>query len=318
MIERVDIMRKGNDLLLGFRVAVMEQNLGLYGIVIRQHGEIIAQHRWRSDDDVQLYSVSKTFTAMAAGVAIGEGFFKLSDQVVDFFPELIPERPDEKLLKMTVKHLLTMATGHSFCPFMKAFNAGLEPANWAKVFLDAPLSYEPGTRFEYNNGATYMVSAIIQRKTGMKTRDYLIPRVFTPLHIFNPQWEFCPQGVTKGFMGLFLTTEKLSRFGQLLLNRGEWDGKRLIPAEYVEEATQKQIDNSDFNPDWYITEDIHQGYGYQIWLNSYPNSYRLDGLYGQYAICFPEKDAVVTITAHQEGNQLDILKLAWDTLADRL
>lgn len=310
-------MRQGNDLLLDFRIAVMEQKLGLYGIVVRQHGEIIAEHRWRADDEVQLYSASKTFTAIAAGIAMNDGYFKLSDKVVDFFPELVPEHPDEKLLKMTVQDLLAMGTGHAYCPLVNVLNQGLEPTNWAKVFLDTPLAYEPGTHFEYNNGATYMISAIIQRKTAMTTRDFLMPRIFTPLHIFNPQWEVCPLGVTKGFMGLFLTTEKLSRFGQLLLNRGQWEGKQLIPAGYIDEATKVQIDNSGFNSGW-ATADNHLGYGYQIWMNSYPHSYRLDGLYGQYAICFPEKDAVVTITAHQEGNQSDILKVVWDTLAERL
>lgn len=310
-------MSKRKDLLLDFRIAVMEQNLGIYGIVIRQHGEIIAEHRWRSNDDVQLYSVSKTFTSMAVGMAMNEGYFKLSDKVVDFFPELIPEQPDKKLLKMTVKDLLCMGTGHACCPIIKAFNAGLEPENWAKVFLETPLEYEPGTHFEYNNGATYMLSAIISRKTGMNTRDFLIPRLFTPLQIFNPQWEICPQGITKGFMGLYLTTEKLSRFGQLLLNRGEWNGKQLIPAEYIDEATKPQINNSDFNSNW-ATIDNHKGYGYQIWMNSYPHTYRLDGLYGQYSICFPEKSVVVTITSHQERNQSDILNLVWNTIADRL
>jgi CubicO group peptidase (beta-lactamase class C family) len=162
-----------------------------------------------------------------------------------------------------------------------------------------------------------MLSAIIKKKTGINARDYLIPRIFTPLHIFNPQWEICPEGITKGFIGLYLTTEKLSRFGQLLLNRGEWNGKQLVPAQYIDEATKPQIDNSDFNPNW-ATADNHQGYGYQVWINSYPNSYRLDGLYGQYSIVFPEKDAVVTITAHQEGNQSVILDLVWNTIADRL
>lgn len=310
-------MSKGNDLLLDFRIAVMEQNLGLYGIVIRRHGEIIAEHRWRADDKVQLYSVSKTFTSMAVGIAMNEGYFKLSDKVVDFFPELVPEDPDQKMLKMTVKNLLSMGTGHSCCPIIKAFSSGLEPANWVKVFFDTPLIYEPGTHFEYNNGATYMLSAIIRRKTGMNTRDYLIPRIFAPLQIFNPQWEICPEGVTKGFMGLYLTTEKLSRFGQLLLSHGEWNGKQLIPAEYIDEATKSQIDNSDFNSNW-ATADNRKGYGYQIWMSSYPNSYRMEGLYGQYSICFPEKAAVVTITSHQEGNQSDILNLVWNTLADRL
>jgi CubicO group peptidase (beta-lactamase class C family) len=312
------MMKKENDLLLDFRIAVIEKHLGLYGIVIKRHGEIIAEYRWRSDDDVHLYSVSKTFTAMAIGIAMNEGYFKLSDKVVEFFPELVPEQPDENLLKMTVKDLLCMATGHSYCPIIQAFSLGSEPTNWAKVFFDAPLAYEPGTHFEYNNGATYMLSAIIRRKTGMNTREYLIPRIFTPLHIFNPQWDICPEGVTKGFIGLSLTTEKLSRFGQLLLNHGKWDGKQLIPAEFITEATKSQIDNSDFHPDWVTTPDNHQGYGYQIWMNSYPNTYRMDGLYGQYSICFPDKDAVVTITAHQEGNQSDILKLVWNTLADRL
>lgn len=284
---------------------------------MRQHGEIIAEHRWRSDDDVELYSASKTFISMAAGIAMSEGYFKLSDKVVDFFPEYVPENPDGKLLNMTVKNLLTMSTGHACCPIMKAFGSGFEPVDWVKLFFDEPLVYEPGTHFVYNNCATYMVSAIIRKTTGLNTREFLIPRIFTPLHIFNPQWDVCPRGITQGFKGLHLTTEKFSRFGQLLLNRGEWNGKQLIPAGYVDEATSKQIDNSDLN-EWWATADSKSGYGYQIWINSYQNSYRMDGLYGQYSIGLPDKDAVVTITAHQEGKMLNIVQLVWDTLADKL
>ena len=310
-------MNKYSDLLMGFRLGVMEQDLNIYGIIVRQHGEIIAEHRWRSDDDVQLYSASKTFTSMAAGIAMSEGYFKLSDKVVDFFPEYVPKNPDEKLLRMTVKNLLSMTTGHATCPIMKAFGMGLEPVDWVKLFIDEPIVYEPGTHFVYDNCATYMVSAIIRKTTGQNTREYLIPRIFSPLKIFNPQWEVCPRGITKGFMGLYLTTEKFSRFGQLLLNRGEWEGKQLIPASYVDEATSMQIDNSDFN-EWWATQDSRSGYGYQIWMNSYPNSYRLDGLYGQYSIGLPDKDAVITITSHQEGKMLNIVQLVWDTIADEL
>lgn len=302
------------DILFDLRMAKQERGLGLYGIVVRQHGEVIAQHRWRSDDRVLLYSVSKTFTSMAAGIAMDEGHFRLEDKVVDFFPEYVPSNAGAYLKQMTVRDLLCMGSGHAECPITSAQQRGETPQDFIKLFMEAPVVYQPGTHYLYDNGATYMVSAIISKTTGQTTRDYLMPRVFDPLNIYNPQWNSCPKGISEGYSGLFLKTEELSRFGQLLLNMGEWKGRQLIPAEYIKMATSYQIDNTPFGPD----PESRQGYGFQVWLNTYPNSYRLDGMYGQFCIVLPDLDAVVAITSHEEYRNIDILRLVWDTLADRL
>lgn len=302
------------DLLFDLRMAKQERGLGLYGIVVRQHGEIIAQHRWRSDDRVLLYSVSKTFTSMAAGIAMEEGRFCLKDKVVDFFPEYVPQDAGEYLKKMTVRDLLCMGSGHAECPITSAQMRGETPQDLVKLFMDAPVVYQPGTHYVYDNGATYMVSAIISKTTGQTVRDYLMPHVFDPLHIYNPQWHTCPKGISEGYSGLHLTTEELSRFGQMLLSQGEWEGKQQIPSEYIRMATSFQIDNTPFGPD----PESRQGYGFQVWLNTYPNSYRLDGMYGQYCIVLPDLDAVIAITSHEEYRNLDILRMVWETLTDRL
>ena len=139
-------------------------------------------------------------------------------------------------------------------------------------------------------------------------------RVFEPLKIYNPQWETCPNGVCMEAMGLYLTTEQLSRFGQLLLQKGSWEGVQRIPAWYIAEASQKQSDPAVQQTD----PELRVGYGYQMWQNTWPNSFRLDGMFGQYCIILPEQDAVIAITSHEEKNPNDILRLVWETLACKL
>lgn len=302
------------DLLLDFRTAKMERNLNVYGVVVRQHGEIIAEHRYRSNDFVQMYSVSKTVTAIAAGLAMDEGYFKLTDKVVSFFPEKVPVNPCENLSNMTVRDLLCMGTGHAITSLDVHYYDELFKEDWITHILARPVEFEPGTHFEYDNGATYLVSAIIQKTTGNKLRDYLMTRIFDPLKIYNPQWDSCPNGINKGYIGLHLTTEQLSRIGQLLLDNGKWDGKQLIPEAYVKMMSSKQIDNTGYWDD----VEFQNGYGFQVWLNTIPNSYRFDGLYGQFCIILPDYDAVVTLTSHQELRQNDIIRLVWDTILNKL
>src|SRR5262249_53568237 len=149
--------------------------------------------------------------------------------------------------------------------------------------------------FLYDTGATYMVSAIVQRASGQKVIDYLTPRLFEPLEVHGMTWETCPRGINTGGWGLSVTTETLAKFGQLYLQKGSWHGKQLLRPEWVEEATTFKIQQpadpaGDVSPDW------HQGYAYQFWRCRH-NAFRGDGAFGQFCIVMPEKNAVVAITS---------------------
>ena len=187
--------------------------------------------------------------------------------------------------------------------------------DWLSYIFRQPVVYEPGSHFLYSNVGGYLVSAIIQKKTGQTLRDYLTPRLFKPLHIFNPQWESCPKGINVGASGLYLTTSELSRFGQLLLSGGKFEGKQVVPEAYLKLATSNLVDNNNGTSS---DPESNAGYGLQFWRNTVPNSYRADGLYGQYIVVLPDYDAVVTLTSHVEENQNNILRLVWDEILPQL
>ena len=229
---------------------------------------------------------------------MAEGKLSLDDKVIDFFPEDVPENPSENLKKMTVRSLLSMSCGHE--------DEAARPAEgtWTKAFLAHPVPYEPGTHFRYNTPGSYMLSAILQKVTGQTALDWLTPRLFEPLGIEKPFWEMSPDGVCLGGQGLFMHTEDLAKFALFVLQKGEWNGQQLIPKEWFEEATKKQISNGD-DPD----SDWAQGYGYQFWRCRH-NIFRGDGMYCQFIIGIPDRDMVIVSTA--DSNQYQpILNLYW-------
>jgi hypothetical protein len=182
-----------------------------------------------------------------------------------------------------------------------------QDGDWVRGFLELPVENAPGAPFVYNSGASYMLSAIIQKVTGMRLADYLRPRLFEPLGIERFDWETCPKGINIGGWGLSVTTEAIARFGQLYLQKGIWDGKHILPTEWVEQATSKQVSNGS-NPD----SDWEQGYGYQFWRCRH-GAYRGDGAFGQYCIVMPEQQAVLAITSAVDEMQ-GTLNLVWEYL----
>lgn len=288
---------------------INNKKLNVYGVIVKKDGKIISEHRWRQDNFVQVYSVSKSFTAAAIGIASSEGLLSINDRVLNYFKERDNEKISENFDKLRIKDLLTMSTGHEIGT-VDVFYYEKPEKSFEDMFFDSPLMYKRGERFEYNNGATYILSMIIQKVTGMKLRDYLMPRLFEPLNIYNPNWDTCERGYNLGYIGLHLTTEQISRFGQLLLDEGLKDGKVIIPKEYVKEMTSKQVSNDGY---WNEPETSN-GYGYQVWMNTIKDSYRLDGLYGQFCIVIPSKKTVITITSHEEFAQNDILRVVWDKI----
>jgi hypothetical protein len=174
-------------------------------------------------------------------------------------------------------------------------------------FLAQPVKHAPGTHFLYNTGASYMLSAIVQKLNGRRMIDYLQPRLFAPLGITGPRWETSPQGIDVGGWGLSITTADIAAFGQLYLQRGMWQGARIVPETWVDAATAPQVDNSPaYNPDW------GQGYGYQFWRCRH-DAYRGDGAFGQYCVVMPDQDAVLAITSGLDDMQPP-LDLVWQHL----
>ena len=295
--------------ILDFVAAAEDQLESLHSLMLVRHGRIIAEGWWypfAAKHPHLMFSVSKSFTSTAIGLAIGEGRLTLDGLVVDLLPDDLPLQIDPHLAALTVRHLLTMTTGHSTDTVSLADDAPGD--NWARTILAQPLKFAPGTHYVYNSGASYLLSAILQRITGERLFDYLTPRVFDPLGIVGATWETCPRGIDAGGWGLSLTTEQLATFGQLLLQRGEWNGTRLVPAEWIDEATSVQVDTSGTDHDL----DGRQGYGYQFWLNR-PTGYRAEGAFGQFCLVLPETDAVIVLTAALPTAQR-ALDLVWEHL----
>jgi CubicO group peptidase (beta-lactamase class C family) len=287
--------------------AVENQNLGLHSFMLLRHGYIVSEGWWspyKPDLPHMLFSLSKSFTSTAIGFAVTEKLITLDDSVISFFPEDVPDESTENLSKMSIRHLLMMGTGQ-VTDTMDTLHQSAD-GNWVKAFFTIPVEKEPGTHFLYNTGATYMLSAILQKVTGQTLLEYLEPRLFTPLGIRGATWESCPRGINTGGFGLSITTEDIAKFGQLYLQKGIWNNQRLLPEEWIVEATSKRISNGEGDHDWAM------GYGYQFWQCQH-GVYRADGAFGQICIVLPEQDAVVAITAGTNSIQ-GILNEVWEHL----
>jgi CubicO group peptidase (beta-lactamase class C family) len=280
----------------------------LHSFMLIRHGFVVAEGWWspyEAHKPHMLFSLSKSFTSSAIGFAVKEELIKLDDYVVSFFPEDVPETLSENLAAMRIRHLLSMSTGNAEDTMEYLFKEG--DGNWVRGFFSVPVEYTPGTYFLYNTGATYMLSAIIQKITGQTLMEYLKPRLFDPLSIDGATWETCPRGINTGGFGLKIKTEDIAKFGQLYLQKGMWEGKCILPPEWIEKATTEQISNgAKDNSDW------TQGYGFQFWRCRH-EAYRGDGAFGQYCIVLPRYDAVVAITSGVDDMQV-VLNLIWEHL----
>lgn len=298
--------------VMAFLAAVEQAACGLHSFMLLRHGHVVAEGWWapyRPEAPHMLFSLSKSFTSTAIGLAVAEGRLTVDDPVLSFFPAEAPRRPSANLAAMRVRHLLTMTTGHDHDT--TAYLWRRRDGDWASAFLARPVAHEPGTYFLYNTGASYMLSAIVQRVTGQTLLEYLRPRLFEPLGIAHPAWETCPRGVNTGGFGLSVTTEDIARFGQLYLQQGAWQGRQLIPASWVAAASARQTANdANTNPDW------RQGYGYQFWRCRH-DAYRGDGAFGQFCIVLPAQDAVIAMTAGAADMQA-VLDLVWTHLLPAL
>ena len=288
-------------------VAIVEKtNIGLHSFMLLCHGSVVAEgwwYPWRSTAAHMLFSLSKSFTSTAVGLAVDEGLLTVEDPLLAFFTTDAPKKVSENLRTMKIHHLLSMSTGHDQDTTERVFRS----RNPFKAFLGLPVEHTPGTHFVYNTAASYMLAAIVQKLTGQTLVEYLTPRLLLPLGIEGATWEGHPNGINFGGWGLNIKTEDIARFGQLYLQRGLWNGQRILPKAWVETATMKQVSNGeDPNSDW------AQGYGYHFWRCRH-NCYRGDGAFGQYCLVLPDHDAVLAITAGVADMQA-VLNVVWEKL----
>ncbi|MEK4190326.1 serine hydrolase domain-containing protein [Paenibacillus sp. FSL L8-0494] len=292
-----------------FAAKARERNLNIFNVRVLQNGNLVGKLDLTEDIRRLQHSVSKSFTCMAVGLAIDEGKLTLETTLRDVFPEyaspLKQTLPSMQPGDITLFDLLRMSTGHDSPPFWAEERLALKDKNWVQHYLSLTLDRAPGEKFSYSSGDTIMISAMVQARVGQTVKDYLVPRLFAPLGINNVDWETTPQGITLGCAGLQINTEELSRFGQLLLQQGKWQGQQLIPAAWIDFVTQKQIDNDGIG-DW------GEGYGCQFWLCSH-DAYRADGAHGQFCLVVPDAQAVIAINS-MEDNMQGILDTVWEEI----
>ena len=302
-----------SDSIIKFLDAINNSEHEMHSIMLLRHGKVIAEGWWKpysAELKHTMYSVSKTFTATAVGFAVAENRLSVNDKVVSFFPAQLPDTVSTNLGELTVKDLLSMSVGQQPDPTFIAV-AGNSP--WVSTFLKLPVIHQPGTKFLYNSLGTDMLSAIVQKVTGEKIVDYLRPRLFKPLGIEGMDWETDPKGVNSGGWGLRIKTEDMAKFGQLYLQKGKWNGRQIIPAAWIDEATTKKIEQTPDMPQAKKdSSDWNQGYAYQIW-RSRNNSYRADGAFGQFILVMPDQDAVIVITSESPSMQ-DEINMVWKYL----
>lgn len=283
-----------------------EKNIGIDSFMLLKNGKVVSEGYYppySKESAHVLYSMSKSFTATALGFAIAEGKISLDDSVSDFFPEY-DKKGKSKDIK--VRHLVSMTAG-KFVTMTKARNN----KDWIKIFFDAPAIAKPGELFFYVNDNFYLMSAIISKVYGVTLVDFLYPRLFEPLGIEKPVWEVDKFGYAAGGWGLYLSIEDQAKVLYCYSQNGMYNGKQVIPAEWVEQATKFQVPTVKR-----AQVEVTQGYGFGFWVSSLPNTYRAYGLHGQNGYVFKDKDTVLIINSGIAKDQhlcAEILKL-YETL----
>ena len=303
--EEVGIASEGIERFIGL---IRERQVNLHSFMLLRHGKVAAEGFCAPFDKDRLhpiFSISKSVTSAAVGIAIGEGRFNLQDKAVELLASHITGEVHPYTAKLTVEHLLKMTTVYHKAP-------SSETPNWVRTYLTSRPERPPGFLFAYDTSGTNLLCAILQETTGMTVHDYLQPRLFDAIGMGPLTWEFCPMGINRGGSGIRCTTEGLAHFGQLYLQDGIWNDRRVLPEGWVARSTARHADNSGHKG----MLDGKPGYGYQFWrLRN--GAYGAFGLGGQFVVVMPDKDAVFISTANtqfvKDGHQA-ILDCMWEAL----
>ncbi|MEU8198445.1 serine hydrolase domain-containing protein [Microbispora amethystogenes] len=282
-----------------------------HSLMVVRHGNVVAEGWWAPYSAGRphlLYSLTKSFTSVAVGLAIADGLLSLDDRVVDVLPGHVPAGISERGRRLTVHHLLSMTTGHRTDSLAQAWE--LEPGDLVKGFLRVPFPEAEGTRHAYDNPTTFVLARMVERVTGRGLPELLGERLFEPMGVGHAEWDRVASGAAFGFHGLHLTTEAVAAFGELLLRGGLWGDRRLVPREWVELATRRHIGTLP-SEDGSGDADYLCGYGYQFWVSRH--GYHGDGSFGQQCVVVPSHDLVVAVTGAHTRSQA-VLDAIWECL----
>ena len=269
------------------------EGLSMHSLLVMKNGKIVAEgyaDPFDEDSLHRMYSISKSFVSMAVGLLADTGAISLDDTIGAYFPEYITEETDPRIPATTIRDMLRMASPFKDSAYSFSRN------EWAVDFFRETVDKDPGTTFGYDTSATYMLDVIVERVTGLDFLEYLKQNVLLEIGFSEDAW--CvdsPDGYAWGGSGVMCTSRDLAAFAALVMNKGEYNGKQLLPRDYCEAATSVQIDTSSYSP----KEMYSAGYGYQIWIN--PHGFAFAGMGNQYAYCIPEKDLVIVCTADNQG-----------------
>ncbi len=278
-----------SELLLKMFETIQAEKVPIHSVLIIRNGYLVCEaylQPFRRDTRHDLFSATKSFTSALVGIAISEGKIKGVDQkITDIFPDLQIPKNNLGLEDTTIENILTMSAGHTADSV--DFVYGIR--NWPQKFYSLPFSTRPGTRFLYDSGASHLLAAILKKTTGQAVEAYARKRLFDPLGIRGYAWETSTEGIHTGGWGLRITPGDMAKFGYMILHKGSWNGKQVVPPEWVETATRKHIEG-------YWGETRGDDYGYQFWMNPFGGC-RADGFAGQFIYILPEYDMVAVFTS---------------------
>ena len=287
--------------MLAFLDTVMTQkDTDVHGLMVLRNGKVIAEkynEPWAAQYGHTLYSCSKTFTGVAVGLAIEDSLLTLDTRLVDILPDMMPDSIAPGIDSITVEDLLTMTPGFPVDTQMRTVQN-----EWVKAYCSQVLASPPGTLFAYDSIDSYLLSAMVQRVYGRTILQLLRERIFTPLGITQVYWEESPEGISCGGWGLYMQLESMAKFGQLLLQKGNWEGQQLIAQEWIEQMMQPYAGKPGSDT----------RYGYHIWIMPYPGMVRCDGAYGQYIIVIPDRQMVVAMTQCMRGTGALEFQSVWN------
>lgn len=279
---------------------ILEQNkLATHSLILARGNQIFFEHYWEpfhKDFLHRMYSVSKSFVAIAIGFLEQDGVIQLDNPISKYFAEELKNQPDENMHNQTIRHMLMMSTAKT-------------PKDWFKARTKDRVDYyfqnntrysrPSGTLYEYDSPGSFVLGALVERLTGMPFMEYLREKLFREIGVSEEAYCLkCPGGHSWGDSAVICRPMDLFLVARFMLNGGSWNGKQILNEEFVKAATTKQIDNDYLGiHDWNT-----QGYGYLFWM-TYQNSFFFNGMGSQYAVCVPGKDLIMVINSDNQGKE---------------
>lgn len=313
-------------LIRKFMEDVEKNDFFIIGAQIRKDNVVVDEWtRFSAKPRFETYSVAKTYVGVAAGIALEEGLITMDECVANSFPEANFDVTNENALSITVRDLLTMTSGLSETMIWRDGYERKHEQDWVRYFYTrGKFDNKPGTTFLYNNVNPYILGCLIEKKSGQNIREYLRYRLFEPIGINNVEWTSCPKGHTIAANALQINIDEMGQFGQLLANGGEYNGKRIVSEKYVKEMmTPFGLDTGEFIPS---DPPVGAGYGYQMWIDSVNDAAYMWGIFGQYCVVLPKKNAVVSVISLEKTDggsngayeTSPLRKVIWDDLVSQI